>query len=155
MKIKQTLNEHDRQHEGVFHQAMVLCQTIETINQLGTFVDLYNQNEPDPINQCRQYAGKSPDTVKQDFIAGKFRTLVICGKLKEGFDHKNVSVLGVIRNVHSNVLFAQFVGRAVRIIDQNDRLTAVVHSDRYFEPVNDRWNYYINPNVMDEDDPIE
>lgn len=154
MKIKRTLNEHDRQHQGVFHQAMVLCQTIETINQLRSFVDLYNQNEQ-PIDQCKQYAGNVPELVKQNFIAGHFRTLVICGKLKEGFDHKNVSVLGVIRNINSNVLFAQFVGRAVRIIDQNDHLTAVVHSDPYFRPVIDRWIYYENPNVMDEDDPIE
>lgn len=148
--MKLALVEHDTQHQGIFHQAMVLCQTIRSINPIEKFVELYNQNE-DERNQCRQYAGPINNDVKNSFINGDFRTLVICGKLKEGFDHNRVSVLGIIRNVSSNILFTQFVGRALRFIDQNDNLTAQIISDEHFRPLTARWNYYTQPVVEDEE----
>lgn len=52
------------------------------------------------------------------FKAGNLRILVVCGKLLEGFDHKNVSVVGILRNValSSKVLFNQFVGKSFDVV---------------------------------------
>ena len=49
------------------------------------------------------------------FRAGGFMILVVCGKLLEGFDHKSISVVGILRNIalSSKVLFNQFVGEQI------------------------------------------
>ncbi len=158
-KVKEALIFHDNQElnivkRTVVHQAMILCQTINGVNSISKFVDLYNQNEHIPANQCKQFIGGTHSSVRDTFLKGEFRTLVICGSLLEGFDNKNVSVLGIIRNVKSPVLFAQFVGRALRLIDKDDPVTAQVITDPYFKNVSKSWNDYENPLVQDEQDLI-
>ena len=60
------------------------------------------------------------------------RVLVVIYRLTEGFDYKQVSVVAILRNVgmKSRVYFAQFVGRAVRKLDCNDPVTAMVLSHK-------------------------
>ena len=64
------------------------------------------------------------------FNKHELHTLVIVGKLLEGYDNKHVSVDAIVRNVSpkTKVLFTQFVGRAVRKAHRNDPVRAVVMS---------------------------
>lgn len=147
------LQAHDNEHPGIRHQAMILCQTTETINPISLIVDLYNQNENEEHNKCHEYIAETRVSIRDSFIRGDFRTLVICGSLLEGFDHKKVSVVGIIRNLRSPILFAQFVGRALRLIDENDHLTAQVITDPRFD-ISPIWNNYTDPVVDDDEDPV-
>ena len=116
---------------------MVIAQTKEDINSARKFCKLYNKLYPD---HCQVYDSDSKSTVLTRFINGKIRTLVIIGKLLEGFDHKPISVLGIVRNIAptSRVLFSQFVGRAVRKTSANDPINAQIVTHACF---NQRVNY--------------
>ena len=111
--MEQYLNEHDKVDPTINHQGMVLTQTKNERNSAIPFCDIYNRMYP---NKCAVYVTETKRDVLDAFIAGKIRVLVIIGRLLEGFDHEAVSVLGIVRNIAptSRVLFAQFVGRAVR-----------------------------------------
>jgi superfamily II DNA or RNA helicase len=92
----------------------------------------------------------SSDKVKDEFKARRFRTLVIIGRLLEGFDHKFISVVAIARNVQarSRVLFTQFVGRAVRKINPKDPVSAVVISHTCY---NQKGNYDNLDRLADEE----
>ena len=123
--MEKHLKDHDEQNDRVYHQGMVIAQTRRGLNSAEMFRDLYHSLYP---GHCEVYDGKSPSTVYDQFIEGKFRTLVIIRRLWEGFDHKPISVLGIVRNIAptSRVLFTQFVGRAVRKTSVDDRITAQI-----------------------------
>ena len=123
--MEQYLNEHDQADPTVKHQGMVLTQTKQGINPAETFCNAYNKLFPD---KCAVYVSETRKKILEMFVNGQIRTLVIVGRLLEGFDHKPVSVLGIVRNIAptSRVLFAQFVGRAVRKNHPNDPVSAQI-----------------------------
>ena len=127
---------------------MVIAQTKEDINSARNFCSLYNAYDS-YSGHCEVYDGDSPPTVLTRFKDGRFRTLVVIGKLLEGFDHKPISVLGIVRNIAptSRVLFAQFVGRAVRKTSVDDPITAQIVTHMCF---NQRVNYNNFDRVTDE-----
>lgn len=61
----------------------------------------------------RQVA-RDKDAHVREFLAGKRRVMFVVQMLKEGFDHPPVSVQAICRKVKSPVVFAQFIGRAMR-----------------------------------------
>ena len=52
------------------------------------------------------------------FDSWEICTLVVVGKLQEGYDNKYVSLVAIVHSIAptSHVLFAQFIGRAVHKI---------------------------------------
>ena len=128
--VREYLNQHDQQDPRFRHQAMVLAQTVGDLNSAQIFKEAYDV--PDDI--CEIYAGSAPKEVLNRFNRGEFRTLVVVGKLREGYDNKRVSVAAIVRNVapQSKVLFAQFVGRAVRKFDRDDPVMAMIVSHEMF-----------------------
>ena len=126
---------------------MVLTQTIEGINSAQNFIQSYNRvNNPD---QCEMYVGNASVEILQRFQNGITRTLVVVDRLREGYDNKRVSVVAIVRNVgrKSTVLFAQFVGRAIRKVRHDDPVTAVIIAHRHH---NQRQNYDHFDQVNDE-----
>ena len=111
---------------------MILCQTIKELNSVENFVNIYNQNITNEREYCKAFTGCTNNSVLNDFRARKFRTLVICGSLLEGFDHPSVSVVGIARNVQSPIIFAQFIGRSFRKINNLDTVKATIVTDKKF-----------------------
>ena len=147
-RMEQHLNIHDRLDPSVKkHQGMILTQTKVGINPAETFCDIYNELYP---NKCAVYVSETRKDILDAFVDGKIRTLVIIGRLLEGFDHKPVSVLGIVRNIAptSRVLFAQFVGRAVRKNHPNDPVPAQIVTHPYF---NQRTNYNTFEELAEEE----
>ena len=149
-KVKKYLDQHDAQDPSVKHQAMVLTQSIETLNSAKAFKQAYNAAVPPSDEVCEIYVSGSPPNNLRRFEKGEIRTLVIVGRLIEGFDNKCISVVAIARNVapQSKVLFAQFVGRAVRKTSKNDPITATVISHLVF---NQRVNFNQFDEVTEED----
>ncbi|XP_019853094.1 PREDICTED: uncharacterized protein LOC105313009 [Amphimedon queenslandica] len=151
IKIIQILCEHDAQDPSVKHQAMVLTQSAEDfgINSARDFFYEYNAIAP-PYYHCEMYIAGSPTSVLTKFQNGATRTLVIVNKLREGYDNTNVSVAAIVRNVgpKSKVLFAQFVGRAIRKAHPNDPVTAAIIAHKLHKQRN---NYELFHSVADED----
>ena len=144
--MEKHLKDHDEQNNRVYHQGMVITQTRGGLNSAKKFRDLYHSLYP---GHCEVYDGESPRTIYDQFIEGQIRTLVVIGKLLEGFDHKPISVLGIVRNIAptSRVLFTQFVGRAVRKTSVDDPITAQIVTHACF---NQRGNYDNFDRVTDE-----
>lgn len=63
------------------------------------------------------------------------KVLIVCGRLLEEFDKKQVSVVCIMRNIaaESRVLFSQFVGRAVRKISESDETKVLLFSHIRYE----------------------
>ena len=112
---------------------MILCQTIDGLNSVNEFVSIYNETITDNREKCFKFIGNTPDKIVDLFKNLKFRTLVICGSLLEGFDHPNVSVVGIARNVQAPVIFAQFIGRSFRKLKKNDPVDACIVSDQRYK----------------------
>ena len=153
MKVEKYLNQHDEQDPSLKHQAMVLAQTRKDLNAASTFCGVYNQLYP---GKCMDYVTGTNDGVLEAYENGDIRTLVVVGKLLEGFDHKEVSVVAIVRNVakNSRVLFAQFVGRAVRKVRPDDPVTAMIVSHPKFnQKVNhEQFDEIAEEDNVDEDD---
>ena len=132
-KVKNTLKEHDSADSSTFHQSMILCQTIRDLNAVETFVGFYNENITDEREKCYSFTGETSNTILNNFKNLKFKTLVVCGCLLEGFDHSNISVVGIARNVQSPIIFSQFVGRSFRKINEKDPVKACIISDKCFK----------------------
>ena len=130
---------------------MVLTQSAEDfgINSARDFFHEYNQVAP-PGYQCEMYIAGSPTSVLTRFQNGTTRTLVIVNKLREGYDNTNVSVTAIVRNVgpSSRVLFAQFVGRAIRKAHPDDPVTTAIIAHKRHKQ---RKNYEQFDSVADED----
>jgi superfamily II DNA or RNA helicase len=111
------------------HQAMVLANSIVEATQ---FVEVFNGDaQRSARGRCDLYHGRTSASVLNRFVKCQSRVLVVVGRLTEGFDQPSVSVVAVVRNLGSSVLFQQFVGRAVR--HKPDRSpTAVFISTPYF-----------------------
>ena len=142
------MNHHDEQDPRFKHQAMVLTQTITFLNPAVDFVEIYDEMFPN--DGCERYTSDSSQNILKKFEQGEIRVLVVVGKLLEGFDRKNVSVAAIARNVarSSRVLFAQFVGRAIRKFDSEDNVTTMVVSH---EDYNQRVNFKQFDQLPDDD----
>ena len=130
---------------------MVLTQTRQGLNAAEDFCEIYNEKFP---NSCAVYDSETRKEILDNFVEGKIRVLVIIGRLLEGFDHKPVSVLGIVRNIHptSRVLFAQFVGRAVRKTSDNDPVRAQIVTHRRF---NQQQNYDAFESLPERDEDVD
>ena len=98
----------------------------------------------------KAYIGHTGRDILDAFMKGEIRVLVVVGQLREGFDHRNVSVLGIVRNIAptSRVLFVQFVGRAVHKNHPNDPVPAQIVTHQCF---NQRPNYNTFEKLAEEE----
>ena len=150
IRMEQYLNMHDQANPTVNHQGMVLTQSKSGKNPAIPFCEAYNRLYP---GKCAVYVYKTSESVRKELENGDIRTLVIIGRLLEGFDHTPVSVLGIVRNIAptSRVLFAQFVGRAVRKTGPFDPVDAqIVTHERFNQNGN-----FVTFDKLAEEDPID
>lgn len=114
-----------------------------------------------PGDRCERLSSSNYENQKiilSDFKEGEVRVLVVVvGKLLEGFDQGNVSVVGIARKVAptSKVLFSQFVGRAVRKLHPNDPVTATVVSHIQYQQRENFNNYDQVTDRENDDEKIE
>lgn len=149
--MRETLQDHDDNHPAFRHQGLILASDTAEARMIA---DMWNVQAPE---RCAVYVAGTPQRVLVEFQEGCLDVLVIIYRLTEGFDHKNISVVGILRNVQpaSRVYFSQFVGRAVRKLDADDNVTATVISH---EVHRQQQNYNVfeqEHKFVAEDDPVE
>ncbi|GAM28623.1 hypothetical protein SAMD00019534_117990 [Acytostelium subglobosum LB1] len=147
-KISSILMEHDKIDTSFKHQAMILCGLVSEVDTVVSEINKMFQPEIAAV----AFHGQTSNDGFDYFRHKKGSTyLVVCGKAREGFDHNEVSVVGILRSVSSSVLFSQFVGRSVRRRRSNDTVTAIVVSHAYH---NQRKNFEQMDELV-ESDPID
>lgn len=113
-EIIKKIGEHDRTSPNYQHQTMIL---VLRTDEADTIELIYN-NKQNKIGTAIAYHGNINKEGFENLKNGKenIRVLVVCKRAIEGFDRKEISVLGIIRNVQptSVCLFTQFIGRGIR-----------------------------------------
>lgn len=107
------------------YQGMILCRSKEQAKKVR---DEINRVHGPEVAGCYVNGVPGSDAAFKAFQAGRSQILVTCGKACEGYDNKRVSVVGILRNVRSRVLFNQFVGRCVRKLLPQETIKGVVVS---------------------------
>ena len=123
--MKAVLKEHDQLDTHSMHQGLVLARGIPEAKEIA---QLWRNEEKE--SECEPYITNSSQDIRDKFKAGKLCVLVVTYHFAEEFDRKQVSVVGILRNVPpaSRVYFSQFVGQAARKLHPGDSVTATVIS---------------------------
>ena len=102
---------------------------------LVTFQAAYAQEFGD--DKCGMYVAETGPGVLRRFDSEEISTLVVVGKLQEGYDNKYVSLVAIVCNI-APTLHVLFIGIAVHKVTAVDPVNVAVISHRRFEQ---RWNY--------------
>lgn len=146
--ILRLLEEHDKKDYTVTHQAIILTRKI---SEAIDMVEKINTIQP---SVAVAYCGTIGKSVVEEFKQNKFKIIVVCGRLLEGFDRSSISVAAIHRNVQpeSRVLFTQFVGRCIRMAHKNDPVTAHVVSHVSFSQES---NFNSFDTIVADNDPVD
>ncbi|MDD2476967.1 MAG: DEAD/DEAH box helicase family protein [Dysgonamonadaceae bacterium] len=140
MSIKKLMEK--RSHGNAHHQIIAVACSIDHAKE---------------IKKMYEDAGLSADFITSDrqedseraiieFKKGQIDVLVNVNMLGEGFDHSNISVAAIFRPYRSLAPYAQFIGRALRKIQENNPIDAidnVAHVIYHKELDLDKlWEYY-------------
>uniref|UniRef100_A0AC34QTT5 Helicase ATP-binding domain-containing protein n=1 Tax=Panagrolaimus sp. JU765 TaxID=591449 RepID=A0AC34QTT5_9BILA len=87
---------------------------------------------------------------------GNIRIMMVCQKLTEGYDNSDVSMCVILRNIGSDILFNQFVGRCIRVSHDRgnlavDDVKAVIYGPQGMWERYER-NATTDPEDVDDDD---
>ena len=128
--MKTLLTKHDEQDNRHKHQGMILAKDVKEGESIAKLWNSLCFKDGRKEEKATAYVTNTKKRVLDDFAKGMYRILVVIYRCTEGFDRKNVSVVGILRNVQpsSKVYLTQFVGRAVRRFDALDGITAHVIS---------------------------
>uniref|UniRef100_A0A914Q7R7 Helicase ATP-binding domain-containing protein n=1 Tax=Panagrolaimus davidi TaxID=227884 RepID=A0A914Q7R7_9BILA len=114
-EIKEVLSKQDNVVTNVCHKAMILVKKdkVYTQEMAQRLTDMPN------LDLKATYCISNVQSIRNyelfDKNDNRTRIMVVCQKLTEGYDNHNVSVCAVLRNIGSDILFSQFVGRCIRV----------------------------------------
>jgi len=143
------LDGHNQQVQGAQYQALILVTNSTTAVERCSLI--INAKCGEEIS-APYHSKKDLEENFQGFHKfSKFKILVVCGKLLEGYDNSNITVVGIVRNVSSKVVFSQFVGRCLRNSNDAVPIQAAIVAHRS----NNQEKNYTNLNRLAESDPLE
>jgi len=135
------------------YQGMVLALDREDAENM---LEMWQNNRLDQHASIAVYHG---DRKERHLTLDRFRrrdidVLIVVQMLKEGFDHPPVSVIGIARRVQSSLLFTQFIGRAFRIVRQQDRtpdpqydqIATIISAEEFNQQQN--WDSFIEEKLI-------
>ena len=107
------------------HVAMIIVANVEKARNVETSI----KDEFPQFPAAAVYHGLKSHELNRRMTAiknGEIRIIVVVKKLLEGFDHPNVSIAAICTNIRSPVKFAQFIGRAQRVMPNEIGIVADV-----------------------------
>uniref|UniRef100_A0AC34RH11 Helicase ATP-binding domain-containing protein n=1 Tax=Panagrolaimus sp. JU765 TaxID=591449 RepID=A0AC34RH11_9BILA len=118
-KMEEKLNAQDDVVKNIHHKAMVLTKKAkkdaedmtDRFNSIRGLQATFCTSDPEGKTNLRNF--------KKD---GNIRIMVVCQKLTEGYDNSDVSMCVILRNIGSDILFNQFVGRCIRVSHDRENL---------------------------------
>ncbi|XP_078377695.1 uncharacterized protein LOC144660840 [Oculina patagonica] len=140
-RVKSIQQKKDQQHplpDNIPHMAIAITKNIAFAEQVR---DLWNKNCGSP-NSAIAYHSDVPKKAKlammQVIKTNQVQLVVVVDMLREGFDHPPISIAAIMTKIVSPVKFAQFIGRAQRIVrvqegPESDKICADVVTHSYFQ----------------------
>ena len=119
------------------HVAMIIMGNVQEVNdmtilakmkhpQLHTVAVCKKQTQLHATQIRRELPIRERKKAMKDIKDGTARIIIIVKMLLEGFDHPPVSIAAICTSIHSPVRFAQFIGRAQRVIPGEEDVVADV-----------------------------
>lgn len=135
--------EEKRAYGKAHHQIIAVACSIEHAKQISR---LYN----DAGYTAQYISSEDIDNAEKAIIEykkGQIDVLVNVNMLGEGFDHPNISIAAIFRPFRSLAPYAQFIGRALRrindpkdVIDSIDNIAHVIYHKEL--DLDELWQYY-------------
>jgi len=114
--IDDQLGKHNFQENEIRHQAMVLVDRRIVATNLSNSLCRLSGAQSEANTFAKAVIGDTNgETFTTEFVEGKFKVAIVCGKLMEGFDNSNVSLCIILCKVKSLLTFNQFIGRCQRM----------------------------------------
>ncbi len=140
MSIKRLYEK--RSHGNAHHQIIAVACSIDHAREIkklyedaGLTADFVTSDRPDESEKAIV-----------EYKKGQIDVLVNVNMLGEGFDHTNISVAAIFRPFRSLAPYAQFIGRALRKIQEDNPIDAidnVAHVVYHKElDLDELWDYY-------------
>ncbi|KAL0231736.1 hypothetical protein GEMRC1_011140 [Eukaryota sp. GEM-RC1] len=145
MSVVQSIMMHDQQEQQL-HKAIIVCSRIGEVQIMSTILEpllaphgfqkvCYTSNDNCSSLDCFN----DPNS--------PVRVAIVVNRLTEGYDNRNVSTVGIYRNIQSKQFLTQVVGRARRVCPGfTTQITAniIVHVNRNLQEL---INWIKRPNV--------
>ena len=148
--------------EGKTHAALIIARDTKEANEVKEMAQEAYPDMKDAIAEVHTNVHEDMrKTILDDLFNGKIKIIVVVSMLLEGFDYPPISVVGIVTRIYSCVKFAQFVGRAQRIV-RSKKIGATVErgvkahivTHDYFQQ-KDLFDDYIAPQIpMSDDDRL-
>ena len=125
--------------DGIPHMAIAITKNIDYAEQVA---DLWNTKWGNPDSAIAYHSDVRPKSLRNSMMekikANRVKLVVVVESLLEGFDHPPISIAAIMTKIVSPVKFAQFIGRAQRIVRGREGPEAVeiladVVTDTIFE----------------------
>ena len=123
--VKSIQEEKDQRNplpDGIPHMAIAITKDIEYAKQVA---ELWNNEWGNP-DSAIAYHSKVPKrrktAMEEEIKTDQVKLVVVVESLLEGFDHPPISIAAIMTKIVSPVKFAQFIGRAQRIVRGQQRL---------------------------------
>ena len=125
--------------DGIPHMAIAITKNIDYAEQVA---DLWNTKWGNPDSAIAYHSDVRPKSLRNSMMekikANRVKLVVVVESLLEGFDHPPISIAAIMTKIVSPVKFAQFIGRAQRIVrgregPEANGILADVVTDTIFE----------------------
>ena len=103
--------------DGIPHMAIAITKNIVYAEQVA---HLWNNASGNPGSAIAYHSDVQPKSLRNSMMEGikanRVKLVVVVESLLEGFDHPPISIAAIMTKIVSPVKFAQFIGRAQRIV---------------------------------------
>lgn len=158
-EVVQLLEKKDNEHPlpgGKKHAALVIARDTTEATMLK---EKAQKNHPHIHNSIAEVHSNVHKDIRklvlEELYDGKVRIVIIVSMLLEGFDYPPISIAAIVTRIHSCVKFAQFIGRAQRVVRQPEQekpgIKAHIVTHDYFQQ-RERYEEYIIPSIPVDDD---
>ncbi|HCJ56063.1 MAG TPA: hypothetical protein DHV55_00745 [Clostridiaceae bacterium] len=148
MSIKRLIEK--RRLGNAHHQILAVACSIKHAEQIKKLYGEYNLRA-EYVSSDRI---EESEKIIIEYKKGQIDVLVNVNMLGEGFDHPNISIAAIFRPFRTLAPYAQFIGRALRRIQNDDPIDSidnVAHVIYHKElDLDDLWDYYSKEKVKAE-----
>ena len=102
--------------DGIPHMAIAITKNIAYAEEVADFWNNQLGNSGSAIAYHSDVPPKKRKTMMEAIKANRVKLVVVVESLLEGFDHPPISIAAIMTRIVSPVKFAQFIGRAQRIV---------------------------------------
>ena len=120
--IQQSKDRETPLPDNIPHMAIAITKNIAYAEQVSYMWDYHWGNHGTAIAYHSDLPKKTKQAMMEAIQSNRVKLVVVVDMLREGFDYPPISIAVIMTKIVSPVKFAQFIGRAQRIVRGNQGL---------------------------------